>query len=123
MDQTAEGIAELIRGRQFAYANEIELHGGLAEVLADQGLSLRREVYLNAHDRVDLLVALPGRALGVEVKIAGAAGDVRRQLRRYALSDQVDELMLITTSRRHLVGLDDQMAGKPLTRVLLRGGL
>jgi hypothetical protein len=123
VDQTAEAIAALIRSQRFAYTNEIELHGGLAEVLAGQGLSLRREVYLTAHDRVDLLVALPGRTLGIEVKIAGAAGNVRRQLGRYAANDQVDELMLITTVRRHLVGLGDEMGGKPLTRVLLRGGL
>jgi len=123
VDQTAEAIAELIRGRQFVYANETELHAGLAEVLADRGLSLRREVRLSAQDRVDLLVALPGRALGIEVKIAGAAGDVRRQLRRYAASDQIDELMLITTLRRHLAGLGDDLAGKPLTQVLLRGRL
>lgn len=121
---TAETIGRLIQGRQFTYANEDELQAGIAELLTGVGLTAHREVRLSSQDRLDILVELSGPiALGIEVKIAGAAGDVRRQMRRYAASERVDELMLVTTLRRHLAGLPDELGGKPLTRALLRGGL
>ena len=124
MGHTAATVARLIQRSRFTYANEIELHVGLTEVVATEGLPVRREVRLTERDRLDLLVELTGPVhLGVEVKIAGANGDVHRQLVRYAASDQLDELMLVTTLRRHLVGLPAIIGGKPFTPVLLRGGL
>lgn len=121
---TAETIGRLIERHQFAYADEDELQAGIVELLAGSGLTARREVRLSTQDRLDILVELSGPiALGIEVKIAGAAGDVRRQLLRYAASDRVDELLLVTTLRRHLAGLTDELGGKPLTLALLRGGL
>jgi hypothetical protein len=122
VERTAQHIADLVRRQTFAFTNEVELHVGLAQLLTDQGLIPRREVQLTDADRVDLMVDLDAGPLAIEVKIAGANGDVRRQLSRYAASDQVAELMLITTLRRHLTGLGPRIGGKPLTRVLLRGG-
>ncbi|MEN3308902.1 MAG: hypothetical protein V7603_5104 [Micromonosporaceae bacterium] len=123
MEHTAESIGRLIQSHPYAYANEDELQAGIAGVLAEDDLTPRREVRLSDRDRLDVLVDLGPRTLGIEVKIAGAAGDVRRQLLRYAASERVDELMLVTTVRRHLACLPDEIGGKPLTRVLLRGGL
>jgi hypothetical protein len=121
--RTAQQVADLLRSRTYAFANEVELHVGLAQRLTEDGLVPRREVWLTAADRVDLVVDLDAGPLAIEVKIAGANGDVHRQLGRYAASDRVAELMLVTTLRRHLAGLGPQIGGKPLTRVLLRGGL
>ena len=123
MERTSQDIADLIRSRTFAFTSEAELHVSLAQLLAAKGRVPRREVRLTDADRVDLVVDLDTGLLAIEVKIAGANGDVRRQLSRYAASNRVTELMLITTLRRHLTGLGPSIGGKPLTRVLLRASL
>ena len=123
MKRTAQQVAALLRTRIFTFTNEDELQWGLAQVLAEDGMSPRREVRLSPADRVDLLVGIIGGDLAIEVKIAGADGDVRRQLERYAGSDQVAELMLVTTLRRHLAAVGPTIGGKPLTAVRLPGGM
>lgn len=107
---------------RFQYANEIELHEGMVALLATVGIAITdadREVRLSPADRIDFL--LPS-GLGIEVKVKGQAGDVWRQLRRYAAHDRVRELLLVTTRSRHVVG-PDFLNGKPVTVLLLRGGL
>lgn len=124
MQPTAQDLADLLRGRTFTYADEDDLQQGIAQLLTTAGLDPHREFRLSDRDRVDVLVGITGgRRLAIEVKLAGTAGDVRRQLSRYATHDQVDELMLVTTRRHHLTGLGSHLGGKPLTRVLLRGSL
>lgn len=123
VERTARYIADLLRSRTYAFTNEVELQESLAQRIADDGLVPLREVRLTDADRVDLMVDVDAGALAIEVKIAGTNGDVRRQLTRYAASDRVAELMLVTTVRRHLSQLGPQIGGKPLTLVLLRGGM
>jgi hypothetical protein len=86
-------------------------------------IGLDREIHLaerklRGHDRVDFLV---GECVAVEVKIDGSLGDVTRQIHRYAQSDRVKALVLISARHR----LDNQpttMNGKPLRIVVLAGG-
>lgn len=106
---TVQRIQAEINHYQFTHANEVELHTGLAEILEGKlGLGVRYEVTLPGVGRIDLATLLPrpGRQqqimLGIEVKVDGAASDVRRQLRRYAGAAQLDALLLVTTQRRHL---------------------
>lgn len=113
---TADTITEVIRACRFTYRSEDELQEGLTAALAAAGLPVHREVRLSRIDRVDLLID----HIGVEVKLAGAAADVGRQLLRYAHSDQVTELVLVTTRARHRT-LPDQVGGKPLTVCVLGG--
>lgn len=130
-DITARQVRNAIREHPYRHVNEVELHRGLAQVLAGMGLEPVREVILSDKDRIDMLVDLPrvgGRPvrLGIEAKIAGTPGDVRRQLLRYSAHDRVDELLLVTSIYRHMTELAPfrgALGGKPFQIALLQRGL
>jgi hypothetical protein len=95
-DCSASEVASSIRSFNFRYGDEDQLQEGLAEALTTAGFEVRREVRLSAGDRIDLLV---GR-VGVEVKVAGSAARVARQIARYAKHDLAG-LVLVTNKLRH----------------------
>jgi hypothetical protein len=111
------GLAETLERHGFLVRNEAELQDAIAEILTAAGAVVEREVRLTSYDRIDLLV---GR-VGIEVKVAGQPADVERQIRRYAESPLVDSLILVTTRHRHAV-MPQQMNGKAVTVIVLRGG-
>lgn len=111
-------IADALRRYHFRYANEHDLQEAVAEALRQNGFTVEREARLDVRSRVDVLV---GRIV-VEVKVAGSAGAVRRQLERYAASPDVDGLVLVTNRARHVYPAS--VGGKPLEVVsLLLAGL
>ena len=112
----ARAIADLVQTHRFRYRNEVELQDALEHVLLNSGHAVLREVRLSSRDRIDFLV---GRT-GIEVKVKGAAAAVQRQLQRYAHSPLLDELLLVTTTQRHL-DMPADIGGKPLTVVALSG--
>lgn len=106
-----EIMAALHSGR-FTYTNEVALHADLARVLDAHGLEHHREVTLGPGvGRIDFMVD----RVGIEVKVAGRAADVTRQLARYASSPSVDALVLVTTVARHR-GVPNEIGGVPVTR-------
>jgi hypothetical protein len=114
-----EELAELVTAHRFTYRDEGQLQNGLAGVFTDQGVVAEREVRLASRDRIDFLV---GR-IGVEVKTRGQVAAVARQLQRYASSDRIDALLLVTAVARHLT-LPATIGGKPLVVAsLLQAGL
>ena len=115
MTPDVDAILAVIHSCRFRHANESDLQAGLARALTDAGYEVQREVRLNARDRIDLLVA----RVGIEVKVAGVPRDVERQLGRYARSDLVDALVLVTTRARHRP--PDTMHGKPVRVASLLG--
>jgi hypothetical protein len=114
-DPTAAVVAEAIERFRFRYSSEDQLQEGLAGALAAAGIVAEREVRLGPRDRIDLLA---GR-VGIEVKVKGAASDVARQLARYASSDRVDELVLVTTRSSHW-RVPRTVNGKPVVVVPAR---
>lgn len=90
-------VMDVLRSTRFLWASEDELQRGVAAAFTDAGLVFVREARLDSHSRPDFLV---GR-VAVEVKVAGAEGAVYRQLIRYARSDQVDAVVLVTACARH----------------------
>lgn len=58
---------------------------------------LRREVQIGPGDRIDFLID----RIGIEVKVAGQPAKVADQLRRYADTGCLSELVLVTTRSRH----------------------
>lgn len=113
-------VAALIGAHRYRYADELELHDGIDQVLRAAGVVPDREVRLTARERIEFL--LPG-GLGIEVKVAGSPGAVRRQLGRYAACPSIDVLLLVTTRPTHLTGLPGQIGDVPVLSVLLRGGI
>lgn len=107
----SHSIAALIGGTRFRYRNEIQLHDGIAALLASNGIEgLRREVRLSEHDRIDFLLG----DLGIEVKVGGRHGDVWRQMLRYAQHDSIGALLLITTRACHVTGAPLEIDMKPV---------
>lgn len=102
-------LARLIGRYRFNYATEDALQEGLAVMLTGQGYEVEREVRIVGRRRIDLLTG----DVGIEVKIDGRVADVRRQLARYARSERVGSLLLVTNRVRH-VSLNGIYNHKPL---------
>lgn len=118
LEPAAATIEAAVRAHRFLYADEIGLHEGLEQVFAAAGLEARREVSLNPSGRIDFLIENDQGRTGVEVKVAGSADVVTRQLARYA--GHVDDLVLITTKARHR-NVPDSIDGTPVRKVHVRG--
>jgi hypothetical protein len=109
-------IAVAITVNRYRYNQETRLHDAIEQVLAGAGIAAVREAVLTSAERIDFLA---GR-VGIEVKIAGRAPDVLRQLRRYAASPDIDALVLVTTRARHR-GMPREISGKPVRVAWLSG--
>jgi hypothetical protein len=90
-------ISKALRAYKYRFTTELELHKGIAEALTKAGVTFNREVWIGNRDRIDFLCG----AVGIEVKVKGSLADVGRQVNRYAVSDQIDALFLVTTKRLH----------------------
>lgn len=98
--------------------SESELSDLVSERLTRCGIEFSREKWLNDTDRIDYLV---GR-IGVELKLKGPVSSVTRQLARYADSDLVDEVVLVTTRATHK-RVPGALRGKPITVIHVGGWL
>jgi hypothetical protein len=112
----SDQIAALISRHRFRYRDETQLQAGIAQVLAEGGVTAVAEAQLSACDRIDFLAG----AVGIEVKVAGSRANVTRQLRRYAASARVEALILVTNRARHRA-MPAEIAGKPVRVVWLSG--
>lgn len=99
-------------------ADEYRIQASVAKVLTAKGIPFQTEVALSATDRVDFLV---DGCIAVEVKVRGSRMAVLRQLQRYARNERISGVVLAAARRTLLAGLPDELHGKPLTGVLLRG--
>jgi hypothetical protein len=106
-------ILDALATWSFTYDNEFVLQDGVAIALRRADFDVEREVRLNARDRVDLLV---GR-IGIEVKVGGSPARVLAQLHRYARSERIDGLVLVTNQMRQRIPCE--INGKPVERVLV----
>jgi alkanesulfonate monooxygenase SsuD/methylene tetrahydromethanopterin reductase-like flavin-dependent oxidoreductase (luciferase family) len=107
-------IVDLLSARRFSYGNEEDLQAAIASALEDAGFEPEREVRVTG-GRIDLLVA----RVGIEVKVAGSPDRVLEQLRRYAASDEIDGLVLVTSQFKHR--MPPALGGKPLACVSIAG--
>jgi len=75
-------------------STEDSAHLSLSKALRAQGMVVEDEVRLSPKDRIDLLIG----TVGVEVKIKGQRRDIYHQLQRYAASDRIEALVLVTSA-------------------------
>lgn len=102
-------VAEVLGQYRFAHQCEEELQEAIASALTSSSVPFEREVRLGPTDRIDFLI----ETVGVEVKIKGSPTEVARQLNRYAQSDQIQSLLLVTSKATHRA-LPSSLNGKPI---------
>lgn len=110
-------FAMLIRGMRCSARNELALQNAIAERLRFLDLAFDREVVLTSKDRIDFLAG----DLGIEVKVDGGVTEITRQLHRYAQSERIGRLLLVTTRMRHL-SCARSLNGKSVEVLHLIGG-
>ena len=91
---TTTSLRKLLASQQYIITEERLVQDKIEQVLKDNHIPYTREVKLSDSDRIDFLIG----TIGVEVKLKAPVTQVTRQLHRYAYSDDVTELLLVTTS-------------------------
>lgn len=121
MTESTPELADIVRalsGKGIVTQHESEFQDKVARLLAEASVSFEPEVRLSPQDRIDFLV---GR-VGVELKVQGTFAAVLRQLHRYAQSDRIDHLVLVSTVRK-LACMPPDVGGKGVTVIIMGGGL
>lgn len=114
---TAVEIAHIVACHRYSFNNETELQEQIASVLVAVGVEHLREVRINEKDRLDFLCG----SIAIEVKIAGSRPQVITQIHRYAQSDLVSAIILVTRKACHL-NMPASINGKGLYVASLLGG-
>ena len=112
----ADRLIRLIGSARVDLSTEAAAQRGLARLFESEGLPYEAEVTLSAADRIDFLL---GR-VGVEVKIGQPRRQILRQLERYAGSERLDELLLVSSAPFPSDGF--RAHGKPVFVVSLSTG-
>lgn len=94
---------------QYDLSTEAALQGDAAKALTLGMIAFKREVSLSEHDRIDFY--LPDAKIGIEVKLKCAARQIFRQIERYADSDRIEAIILLSNTA---LGLPGQIKGKPV---------
>jgi hypothetical protein len=103
---------------RFAYrfADELQLHEAIAEVLTGDGIAFKREHIVDAKSRADFWID----GTVIEVKIAGSFADAFRQCQRYGAHESVAAVLLATTKVGWARGWrPSACSGKPFSLVVL----
>jgi len=92
---------------------ETELHHQVEAALTAAGLPCRHEAPIATRYRIDFLVG----TVGVEIKKGKPnATALRAQLQRYAASDLISAIVVVTSCR---ISLPETIGGKPVVQVSL----
>jgi hypothetical protein len=116
---TAQELRKLIQSYDYVYHNETELQDQIEIVLKDGNILYSREHRLDDKSRIDFY--LPDGKIGIEIKVKSGANVVSEQLARYAHSDQIKCLILITSRMAH-VQLQGTMYGRVMLETIFIGG-
>lgn len=110
-------ITQALSSYRYLGVDEYAIQDGIAAALSAAGIVFEREKRLGPHERLDFAVA----TIAIEVKIRGSRADLIRQLARYARHEDVEQIILASTSRVLLAGAPELIHQIPVTGVLLRG--
>jgi hypothetical protein len=114
---TARQVRAALARYRLPVSVEKAMQDGVESALRGERFDFKREVTRGA-DRIDFLVG----TVGVELKVKGSVAEVLRQLERYALWEDVTELLLVTTRGHHLA-MPPELNGKPMLVHTVRGVL
>lgn len=116
---TGTEIVKLLRAQRFRYNDEADLQKGIGQALTAAGIAFEREVILGPHDRLDFLV---DGGICIEVKVAGSAGALLRQVFRYTNDDRVKEVVIVSNRPQHAC-IPLEIHGKPVNVIILLTGI
>lgn len=117
-------LISIIESVQLCYTTEEIMQQQLHELFQARSIDAVKEFRLNARDRVDFLAKTMNGNVAVECKTKGSPQTVMAQLARYAESDQVQSVLLVTSRRNHLASeafREREILGKPLAGVWVAG--
>lgn len=100
-------VIEALRKKRFVLSDEKDLQDQIADALDAAAIDHTREVIIGARERVDFMIP---DGIAVEVKIKGGKLAIFRQLKRYAESEFVKEIILLSSVS---MGLPSTINGKP----------
>lgn len=103
----SDQVLSVLAQYAFSLNDEKKLQAEISEILEANNIPHRREVALNKKDIIDFLFE---DGTGLEIKIKGQRFSIYRQLRRYAESNEVSEIILATAIS---MGLPSSIEGKP----------
>ena len=114
LSMTSSDICKALYKAKYHYKHEKDLQEGVKLLLTNIGLNFIPEFSLTSRDRIDFLVG----DIGIECKSDDSSGgtslaSVTRQLYRYAQSDSICALILLTTMSKHR-NLPETINNKPL---------
>lgn len=115
---THSEIYHALRAFRIPYMTEARMHSAIGEILAAQEWKFESEVRLSDTDRIDFLIG----DIGIECKIDGGNVAVLEQCLRYAESERVGSLILVTSCKRHRFEVDF-LGGKSFSVVYVAGEL
>ena len=110
-------ITVALAANTYRFATEDELQRGIAAALTNAEIPFEREVRLGLPDRIDFLCG----DVGIEVKIGGGISALTRQLSRYADSERIAALVVVTSRNQHRVQLPRRINDKPIAVVVVGG--
>lgn len=113
-----EEIVTLLNQHRFRGRDEEDYQEAIESILCQLDIPYLREEDLSPRDRIDFLLG----STGVEVKTKGSPNAITRQLARYARSERIENLVLVSSQIR-LLQVPDTILNVPITTVALRGGM
>lgn len=118
-----ERLARILEPLRPTFRTEADLQAAIDKHLAHpaHGVAGFREVRLTDASRIDFVVTVDHLPIGVEVKLKGGVIEVARQVQRYARTDELAGVLLVTTNPRH-ISVPEILAGVPVRVVVLRAG-
>ena len=103
-------LVRLLESKRYDTSSELEMQSSTQDVLTEAGVSFIREFRFNPRERVDFFVE---GGIALELKIEGSMNAIARQLMRYAMIEEVAEVVLFTTLTRHC-NMIRHLNGKPV---------
>lgn len=95
MENILVNIQKALKGRALNLSNEKILQNDIAEVFIDNNICFKKEVKIDDKNTIDFMID----GLAIEIKITSNVSkmSIYRQVERYAKSDKVDAILLMTS--------------------------